>query len=492
MKILLVKPQARLPTILGLQRFQLLEPLELGYLAAAVGPRHEVRILDLRLALRADLALIRALREMSPDLVGLTGYTHESSIVSRLARMVRERLPRATVVVGGHHATVEPGDFNRPFIDFIVRGEGCVPFAAIVAALARGERPGGIDGVLTAGADYDPTAATRWPTFPDPAVLPTPRRDLWNPERYRSVWAAESMKPWTSIFPRVATVRSSFGCKMKCSFCIVPHLSGGRHQPRPVEQVVDEIACAPADHIYFSDDENFIDEGFAWALADGLERRGVRKRYFAWTRSTTVNRSPELLRRWRAIGLDAAFLGFEFPTDHELKAVGKGGNVAANERALDGLRAMGIAVHAAFMVQPDYSHDEFARLRRYVRALPPSQSSFTVCTPSPGTPDYERMRSDFWVPNPHDLHDCMHPLTPTRIPLREFSRLFADQVREGIARTPLRVARHPIPPRDIWRVWRAETAYYGGFRRIYRDFPRALWNLRSATGPGVGTRAGGQ
>lgn len=475
MRILLVKPKAQLPTILGLQRFQLLEPLELGYLAAAVGPRHEVRILDLRLMPRANYALVRALREFRPDLVGFTGYTHEASIVVRLARLVRDRLPSATIVVGGHHATVEPADFNLPFIDLIVRGEGCGPFAAIVAALERGEPASEIAGVLGAGDAYDPAAATGWPTFPDPAVLPTPRRDLWDAGHYRSVWAAESMTPWSSIFPKVATVRSSFGCKMKCSFCIVPHLSGGRHQPRPVEQVVEEIACAPADHIYFSDDENFIDEEFAWRLAEGLERRGVRKRYFAWARSTTVNRSPELLRRWREIGLDAAFLGFEFSTNAELKQVGKGGNVAANERALDQLRSMGIAVHAGFMVRPEYTREQFAHLRTYVRALPPSLASFTVYTPSPGTPDYEQAKSAFWVDNPRDLHDCMHPLTPTRIPLKEFSRLYADQVREGVARTPLRVSRHPIPPRDMWRVWRADRAYYGGFRRIYQDYPRHLW-----------------
>ena len=48
MRILLVKPQAHLKTVLGLQRFQCLEPLEFGYLAAAIAPEHQVRVLDLR------------------------------------------------------------------------------------------------------------------------------------------------------------------------------------------------------------------------------------------------------------------------------------------------------------------------------------------------------------------------------------------------------------------------------------------------------------
>ena len=41
MKILLVKPKPRLKTILKLQPIVLMEPLELGYLAAAVPPDQE-------------------------------------------------------------------------------------------------------------------------------------------------------------------------------------------------------------------------------------------------------------------------------------------------------------------------------------------------------------------------------------------------------------------------------------------------------------------
>ncbi|WP_373510506.1 hypothetical protein [Thiocapsa sp.] len=136
-------------------------------------------------------------------------------------------------------------------------------------------------------------------------LLPLPRRDLWDTRHYRSIWTGEKLPRWHPLFPRVAMVRTSWGCRMKCSFCIVPHLCGGIHRTRPVQSGVDEIASLDVDHVYFCDDENFIDEPFAWALAEALDARGVKKRYFPWTRTTTVNRSPELLRRWREIGLDA-------------------------------------------------------------------------------------------------------------------------------------------------------------------------------------------
>jgi radical SAM superfamily enzyme YgiQ (UPF0313 family) len=469
-RILLVKPRARLRTILGVQGFQLLEPLELGYVAAAVPPPHEVRVLDLRLARAPQHAYLRGLRRYRPDVVGFTGYSHEASLVKRLAAVARRELPAAKVIVGGHHATVAPHDFDCASIDAVVRGDGCGPIRAIMRALAAGEGLTGIPGVHIPLVS-EPEEG--FPHFPDPATLPTPRRDLWEWRRYSSVWAKEGMRDWQPLFPPTAMVRSSFGCKMKCSFCIVPHLFG-RHMPRPVESVADEIASLPAEHVYFCDDENFIDEKFAWELAEALARRGVRKRYFAWARSTTVNRSPELLRRWREIGLDAAFLGFEFPDDEALHNVAKGATVAANERAHDTLRALGIVVHAGFMVRPEHDRSEFARLADYVRRMPPAQCSFTVCTPSPGTPDYEAMKPRIWVDNPFDLHDCMHPLTPTALPLKEFARLYGNQVAAGTAKTPMRQGRHALRPGDIAHLVTTELRYRRAFRTLYRDYPREL------------------
>lgn len=474
LRILLVKPKARLGSVRALHRFQLLEPIELGYLAAAV-PEHEVRVLDLRFTWHEEHALARALRRMAPDVVGITGYSHEGSRVKELARLVKSACPRCRVIVGGHHATVAPEDYEIDAIDAIVRGEGCGPFRELVGRVAVGEpfANGKIPGVRVPGQGS--SDADDWPQFPDPAVLPAPRRDLWDPRRYFCVWVSENAPRFARLFPATSMVRTSFGCRMKCSFCIVPKLFGGRHQPRPVEAVADEIAGLATDHIYFCDDENFIDEQFSHQLADELERRHVRKHYFAWARSTTVNRSPDLFERWRALGLDGAFLGFEFPTDEQLRATRKGSTVAQNQLAHDRLRSLGIAVHAGFMLMPESDLDEFDRLRRYVREIPPAQFSFTVCTPSPGTDDYQAMLPRIWVDNPHDLHDCMHPLTPTRLPLKEFFHHYAAQIREAGARNPLRVQQHPLHPADIPHLVHAELAYPRAFARGYRDFPTPMW-----------------
>ena len=474
MHILLVKPKPRLGPIVALHRFQLLEPIELGYLAGSVPEGHLVRVLDLRLE-RFPLPTFRAaLRRFRPDLVGITGYTHEANIVKTLAREVRRHKPDARVVVGGHHATVAPLDYDIPEIDGVVRGEGCKPFREIIERLAKGDPIDDVEGVLTPGS-MDTDDLDAFPPFPNPATMPPPRRDLWRPESYYSVWASETASMFQRLFVPASMVRTSFGCRMKCTFCIVPKLFHGRHHPRPAAAVAEEISKLPNDHVYFCDDENFVDEVFAHELAGELEKLGVKKHYFAWTRSTTVNRFPDLFRRWRALGLDAAFIGFEFPTDEELRSVHKGATVAQNAKAHTSLRSLGIAVHAAFMLRPEFDESDFDRLRTYVREMPPAQFSFTICTPSPGTEDYQQILPRIWTPTPFELHDCMHPLTPTRLPLRRFCKLYADQVREAGTKNPRRASRRPIHPLDAPRLIRAQWSYEHAFEQVYRDFPPELW-----------------
>lgn len=475
LRVLLVKPKPRLRAIHALHRFQLLEPLELGYLAASVPPPHQVRVLDLRCARFADATFRRTLNDYRPDIVGLTGYTHEASIVRRLAGVVRDLLPGSKTIVGGHHATVAAADYDVPQIDAVVRGEGCLPFREIVGAVGRGEELRELDGVLVPGAFASDVLAT-WPSFPDPAAMPSPRRDLWDPQRYFSVWPTENAARFQRLFPAASMVRTSFGCRMLCSFCIVPKLFNGKHHARPVEAVADEIEGLPTDHVYFCDDENFIDPDFAHELAEALERRQVRKRYFAWTRATTVNRFPDLFRRWRKLGLDAAFLGFEFPSDEQLRVTRKGSTVEQNAQAHTALRSMGIAVHAAFMLLPDFDESDFDRLRTHIDDMPPAQFSITVCTPSPGTDDYDSIKPRIWSQRPFDLHDCMHPLTPTRLPLRRFAHLYADQIRRAGDKNPRRADRRPLHPFDMPRLVRAQLSYETAYENLYRDYPRELWD----------------
>lgn len=474
MRILLVKPKAKLDTINKLKPLIFLEPLELGYLAAVVPQGHDVRILDMRLSKRPDVEFVKALNEYVPDIVGISGYTHEASKVIELSKTARKLLPKSLIVVGGHHATVLPHDYNIDSIDLIVRGEGCKPFRAILERAIGGKGFDGIQNVVQPGTKFSNEEAARKPVFPDLESMPFPRRDLWDKSIYKCVWPTESHPDWQTIFPPVSLVRTSYGCVMNCSFCVIPTLSDKTHLTRPPEKVAEEIAGLKVDHVYFCDDETFMNTEHIKSVAEEIQARGIKKRYFAWARSTTVNRKPELFRLWRSIGMDAVFLGFEATTDEELKNLSKHSTVSENEKAHKLLREMGIAVHAGFMVSPDFTEDDFLRLKNYVKRMPPAQVTFTVFTPSPGSPAWFDEKDKF-VGNPYELHDCMHPLSLTKMPLRRFYKHFASLVSEGGKKNTLRNPGMKIPPVDIIKVVFASFMYGRSLKKAYRDFPVRLW-----------------
>ncbi|MEA2069459.1 MAG: radical SAM protein, partial [Verrucomicrobiota bacterium] len=360
-------------------------------------------------------------------------------------------------------------DFNLPVFDAIVRGEGCAPFSKIIQSLEKEEPLDGVENVMVPGESWNTEAAEELPLYPAPDSLPEPRRDLWSPENYRCFWPTQKHPAWQTIFPETALMRTSFGCYMNCNFCVIPLLSRRTHMPRDPEKVVDELEKIPQTHVYFCDDETFIDPAHARAIAESIQRRGINKRYFAWARSTTVNRHPDLFKLWRKIGLDCVFLGMEAATDEQLKEMDKHSTVEENQKAHQALLEMDIAVQAAFMANANYSEQDFETLFAYIEKIPPAQVTSTVFTPSPGSTAWHEEK-DNYICHPYDLHDCMHPLTKTKLPLKTFYRNFARVAEIGGKRNPLRSPQTRMRPGDIFRIIRAVSGYSSTLKNAWKDF----------------------
>ena len=115
MKILLVNPPNSGKSIpeeqYGIETIKMIfrgEPLALETLAGNLADC-EVRITDLKVA---PAALEADLESLKPDIVGITGMTCEANAVLKIAEAVKSRAG-TVVVVGGHHATCDPGFFNQ-------------------------------------------------------------------------------------------------------------------------------------------------------------------------------------------------------------------------------------------------------------------------------------------------------------------------------------------------------------------------------------------
>lgn len=407
MKILLVQPPSSDPLS---DRVFLFEPLGLEYLGAGLKlDGHEVEILDARLTPDMESAC----RRFQPQVVGITGYTSQLNIIRNMTRHLKAAFPELRIVVGGHHATVSPNDFNLPTIDAVVIGEGVFALREIVAAFRTGQSLLEIKGIAIPAQDSMRFGPVR--SYTDLDDLPFPDRSLTAVHRqnYFSEW-----------FKPLASLRTSLGCTGRCNFCALWSITGGKYLRRSPESVVEELREVAEPNVFFCDDESMLDTKRMAHLADLIEAAGIRKNYFLYGRVDTIVKHPELFAKWAKIGLAQVFVGMEDYSDARLEAMHKGITSAQQAEAVRILDDLGIMMYASYMVDPAYTREDFRNLLQYVRKMKHKYATFTVQTPLPGTRLYTERENELLSREP-ELFDMVHALLPTTLPLKDFYAEYA-------------------------------------------------------------------
>jgi radical SAM superfamily enzyme YgiQ (UPF0313 family) len=405
MKILLVQP-AKPEKALGGEDFAIYEPLALEYLAAGISGDHDVRIFDMRL----DHDLDSLLRKYRPDVVGITSYTVHVNTVKMLFRKIKSVNPDIVTVVGGHHATIMHVDFHTPFIDVIITGEGVFPFREVIVRLEKKMDLSGISGAVH--MENGTIVIYQKDQGIDLDALPFPRRDLT--ANYRKSYFSEWMRP-------LASIRTSKGCHFRCRFCALWKLTGGCYFTRKPECIVEELGLIEEKYVFFADDESLLDTKRMGVLADLIGQAGIRKRFFLYGRSDTIARHPELVEKWKKIGLERVFVGLEFIRDADLNLIRKGSTVENNVRAVQVLKSLDIEIFPMFIVKPEFERRDFADLRKYCLGLELDFIGFSVLTPLPGTDLYDDVK-DRLINFNYDYFDFFHTLLPTTLPVKDFYR----------------------------------------------------------------------
>jgi hopanoid C-3 methylase len=471
MKILLVKPKPELLVPIRLQEgFLHLEPLELEIVAGGLGPEEEIKILDLGLEKNQFAAFEESIKRWRPQLIGFTGYSSNITTIKKLAKVAKSLDNRILNVVGGIHATLLPVDFAVPQIDIIVRGEGGLVLREIVKRFKTKE-PLFFDNLSLSPEDpeFSVKAAMEPPQYPEIDKIPMPRRDLVQRERYFCVWTSSDTGKLESLFPQVASLRTSIGCAFSCSFCVIHHLMHRRYLQRTPEDVVNEIAALTEKYIYFLDDEMFLNDQRCLKIAELLLARGIKKEYVSWARSDTIVKHPEVFKLWKQAGLRTVYVGLESMDEERLLEYKKLLPVETNHKAIAILKEIGITLHAAFIVHPDFTEDDFKRLEKVVLSLCPSEIAFTVLSPSPGTTFWQENKQRF-ICDPYYYYDCMHTILPTRLPLKKFYRHFSRLTELALRFNPLRVNKIKVPFKDFIRAIVGGTKYIIALQLIYRDY----------------------
>lgn len=385
------------------------EPLALEMIAAYV-PDHEVRILDLRI----ENDLPGVLAEFAPQLVGTTALTPEVYAAAEVLQTTKNLCPDVFTVIGGHHATLLPQDFFLPQVDAIALSEGELVFSQLVKALDEGRDLSAVDNLIWRKEDSfvaNKPATTKINL--DTLVLP--RHDLV--KQYRDEYFLLFDKPDTSV-------TTGRGCPYKCNFCSVWKFYDGKVRQTSAQRVVKEVLAIESDHITFVDDNFLLNHVRENEIVDLLKAQGVKKRYSMQCRSDSIVRHPELVAKWAEIGLYGVLVGLEGASNHMLDKVDKKNTIATNDQAIKILHDHNIIIWGAFIVDPDWTEDDFKCLRDYVTDRQITHTQFTVLTPLPSTDLYEQWY-DKLLTRDYRCFDTLHSVVPTRLKREDFYRCFA-------------------------------------------------------------------
>lgn len=419
MRILLIQPPPGTNSFVS--KSGVPEPLALEILAATI-PHHDVKILDMRLD---NQALEVHLEDFQPNLIGLGCLTAGYYECVKLLEAIKQIDPNIITVVGGHHPTVMPQDFVGGLTDFIVLGEGEETFRDLVDTIELKGDTTKVKGLAI------PNNGTIYFSDERPLMdlnkMPIPGRELTR--KYRDKYFRGTVKSYACLV-------TSRGCQFRCKFCCQWKLNRGRYRIRKPENVVDELRQIEEKFIDFTDDNSWSNPNWMNALHKEIQKAGIRKEYKLYARSDLIIQMPDLISKWRDIGLKAVLIGFESYKDEDLKKWDKRNTIANNVQAARILRDSGVEIIGYFLVEPAFTEKDFKQLLEHVQELEVDQPIFSILTPFPGTKLFDEVKEKIITKN-YTYYDGMHALIPTELHQKKFYKLYTDLFRKSYPKSKI-------------------------------------------------------
>ena len=204
-------------------------PLSLLYLKAYLVERKGHRASDVEIleynrdSLPDDM--VRDLAAGEPDVIGLSIYVWNVKTMMAVAARVKARSPRTTIVAGGP----EVGPLGmavlaaHPCIDVVVKSEGEIPFADIVACVQDGRGLGGVKGICFRRGE---------------AVVENEDAPILEDLNHL---ASPHLAGYIDPKDRVICIETQRGCVFRCNFCFYNKDLSIRNRRFDLDRVKGEI-----------------------------------------------------------------------------------------------------------------------------------------------------------------------------------------------------------------------------------------------------------
>ena len=286
----------------------------LASLAGNIDSHHRVAIADLVLAQSSVRRTVEQLmREIQPDLVGLSVMTFQRSTARRIISLVRSLKPGIRIVVGGYDPSLAPDAWTDPAVgvDMIVRGEGELTFRELLRAIEGGTPLSDVAGLWFREEGGFRCTPGRPVTSVEEGTIRPPNR------------AARVLSGYTMLGRGVDVIETSRGCTFDCSFCSIIEMRGRNFHRFPLGHVIADIEDARrrgARAIFIVDDNITLDVARFKALCQAIIDAGLTDIDYMvqGMTSSIAQHGDELAPLMRKAGFRYVFLGIENILDQDL------------------------------------------------------------------------------------------------------------------------------------------------------------------------------
>lgn len=274
-------------------------------LAGNVDAHHRVAVADLILVQqKVRETVTRLMRELNPEVVGLSIMTFQRRTAGRIIELVRSLRPDVKIVVGGYDPSLAPEAYESMGVDFLVRSEGEITFRELLRAIEKGSGPEQICGLsYRNGAGWVHNQA-RPPHRLEDSEIRLPNRD------------ARVLKGYTLLGRQVDVIETSRGCTYNCSFCSIIEMRGRNFHTYSFDRVLADIRDG-RDHgartFFLVDDNITLNVHRFEALCEAIIAAGLNTLdYFVQAMTSAIaNHGETLAPLMRRTGFRYVFLGIE-------------------------------------------------------------------------------------------------------------------------------------------------------------------------------------
>ena len=331
MKIVLCSVPYSNPLSVKGETLMILNPIALGYLAAALKSNKatendEVVILEKESLLHTLKTLAKDIAREQPDVLGISTYIWNYQRVLTLCALVKEDNPDILIVLGGPQITytAETTLRENPSVDIAVRGEGEVTFCELIEKLKTGSPLKSVKGISFRQ---------------NGRIVHTPERPpLQHLDTVPSPYLGGFMDLTLSERLDMFTAR---GCPYKCAYCVWHrfHKKIGYHS---MERVLEELQFAynrGIKRVTFWDSV-FDSPKRAQILCDYITKEGLDFHMLLYQNPWTIN--PEQLDMLKKTGNFVVVIGVQSMHAEALRVSNRPSNTDQIRKALEYLKESGL------------------------------------------------------------------------------------------------------------------------------------------------------